>query len=67
MAAGSNIIEKHFTLTRDQEGPDHKLSAEPEMLKKIVEQAKKIKKILGEKHLGIKDCEGSAKVFRRPS
>ena len=67
VAAGSNIIEKHFTLTRDQEGPDHKLSAEPEMLKKIVEQAKKIKKILGEKHLGIKDCEGSAKVFRRPS
>lgn len=67
IAAGSSIVEKHFTLTRNQEGPDHSLSAEPAMLKEIVVQSKKIKNIFGEEFLGIRNSENSAKIFRRSS
>lgn len=34
---GAKIIEKHFTLDRSMEGPDHKASLEPDELKKFVE------------------------------
>ena len=44
VASGSTIIEKHFTLSREDEGPDHKLSADPKMLKEIVSQIKNIKR-----------------------
>ena len=67
IAAGSSIIEKHFTLTRNQKGPDHKLSANPAMMGEIVELSKKIKKIFGKKFLGIRDCEKNTKIFRRLS
>ena len=30
------MIEKHFTLSRDQEGPDHKVSIEPDELRELV-------------------------------
>ena len=30
---GANIIERHFTLDKSLEGPDHILSSEPEELK----------------------------------
>lgn len=36
-AAGAEIIEKHFTLDRMAEGPDHKLSAEPADLAQLVD------------------------------
>jgi N-acetylneuraminate synthase len=44
---GAVIIEKHFTLDRSLQGPDHKASLEPNELKKMVEEIKNIKKALG--------------------
>lgn len=35
---GAVVIEKHFTLDRKMEGPDHKASLEPEELKGMVEK-----------------------------
>ena len=35
VALGANIIEKHFTLNKEQIGPDHSLSADPSELEKI--------------------------------
>lgn len=35
-ALGAEIIEKHFTLDRTMEGPDHKASLEPDELKAMV-------------------------------
>ena len=40
-AVGANIIEKHFTLSKKDEGPDHSLSADPQELKVISEGIKK--------------------------
>ena len=51
----------------EDEGPDHKLSADPKMLKEIVNQIKNIKKIFGEKFLGVRKNEENTKIFRRPS
>ena len=39
-ALGAKIIEKHFTIDKSLNGPDHKLSADPYELKKLVKQVK---------------------------
>lgn len=46
-AMGAIIIEKHFTLDRDMEGPDHKASLEPEELKLMVQSIRNVEKALG--------------------
>ena len=48
ISLGANLIERHFTLDRAMEGPDHILSSEPEEMKKLVEYAKLIPKMLGD-------------------
>lgn len=47
VALGAKIIEKHFTLSRDMEGPDHKASLEPDELKALVSAIRNIEKALG--------------------
>lgn len=47
VAMGATIIEKHFTLNRNMEGPDHKASLEPEELKKMVDSIRNIEMALG--------------------
>lgn len=46
-ALGAAVIEKHFTLDRGMEGPDHKASLEPEELKQMVTSIRNIEKALG--------------------
>lgn len=46
-ALGAVVIEKHFTLDCNMEGPDHKASLEPEALKKMVEQIRLVEQALG--------------------
>lgn len=48
VAMGAEIIEKHFTLDRTMEGPDHKASLEPAELKQMVEQIRHIEAGLGD-------------------
>lgn len=36
VALGASVIEKHFTLSRNLEGPDHKASLEPQELKEMM-------------------------------
>ncbi len=47
VALGAQIIEKHFTLDKNMEGPDHKASLEPNELKKMVDSIRIIEKTLG--------------------
>ena len=47
VALGAAIIEKHFTLDRNMEGPDHKASLEPHELAKMVKSIRNIEKALG--------------------
>lgn len=66
VALGAEIIEKHFTLDRTMEGPDHKASLEPAELKLMVQQIRNIEKALGD---GIKQPNKSeaenAKVVQK--
>ena len=47
VARGAGVIEKHFTLDRNMEGPDHKASMEPEAFKKMVQAIRHIETALG--------------------
>jgi sialic acid synthase SpsE len=47
-ALGSVCIEKHFTLSHDLEGPDHKASAEPDELRQLVAAVTAVKTALGD-------------------
>jgi N,N'-diacetyllegionaminate synthase len=47
VAMGASIIEKHFTLDRTMEGPDHKASLEPFELKKMIKGIRNIEMALG--------------------
>lgn len=47
-ALGAVVIEKHFTLDKTMEGPDHKASLEPDELKAMVSAIRNIEKSLGD-------------------
>ena len=47
VAMGASIIEKHFTLDKNMEGPDHKASLEPHELKAMVQAIRNIEIALG--------------------
>ena len=47
VALGADIIEKHFTLDRKLEGPDHPYALEPEELKIMVKGIRDVEKALG--------------------
>ena len=47
VALGATVIEKHFTLDRNMEGPDHKASLEPNELKAMVNAIRNIEQALG--------------------
>ena len=46
-ALGATIIEKHFTLNKDMEGPDHKASLEPSELNEMIRSIRNIEVALG--------------------
>ena len=47
VALGATIIEKHFTLDRNMDGPDHKASLEPDELAAMVSAIRNIEQALG--------------------
>lgn len=47
VALGAKVIEKHFTLSRDMEGPDHIASLEPGELKDMVQSIRNIEIAIG--------------------
>ena len=52
VALGAKVIEKHFTLDRTMDGPDHKASLEPSELKTMVDAIRNIELSMG---TGIKE------------
>lgn len=47
VALGAKVIEKHFTLDKDMEGPDHSSSLEPYELKNLVNSIKNVELAIG--------------------
>lgn len=46
-AMGANVVERHFTLDKNAEGPDHIISATPEEMKYIVDSIREIEMMKG--------------------
>lgn len=49
VAKGATLIEKHFTLDKNMEGPDHKASLEPDELAEMSVAIRQVEKALGSK------------------
>ena len=47
VAAGSTLLEKHFTLSKKRKGFDHKISLEPKEFKNMVNKIRLAEKIMG--------------------
>ena len=58
VAMGAKVIEKHFTIDCNMEGPDHKISLEPGNLKAMINSIRNIEKAMGD---GIKNPSPSEK------
>lgn len=48
VSLGASIIEKHFTLDKNMQGPDHKASLELDELKQMVKMIRNIEKAMGD-------------------
>jgi N,N'-diacetyllegionaminate synthase len=66
-ALGAEVIEKHFTLDRKMEGPDHKASLEPQELMQMVVGIRKIESALGSKIKQVSESEKENLVIARRS
>jgi len=67
VALGATIIEKHFTLDRTMEGPDHKASLEPGELKAMVNAIRNIEAALGDGIKRTSPSEQKNKLIARKS
>jgi len=62
---GACLIEKHFTLDKEMEGWDHKVSATKDEMKVIVEGSKRIVEVMGSFRISATESDEKKKEFRR--
>ena len=62
---GACVIEKHFTLSRNELSPDRSFSLEPSEFKEMVNAVRTAEKAIGEVYYGLTKSEKESRVFRR--
>lgn len=67
VAMGACVIEKHFTLDKNMEGPDHKASLEPHELKAMVKAIRDLEIALGDGIKQLSKSESKNKPIARKS
>ena len=65
VSLGASAIEKHFTLSRAEKGPDSSFSMEPDELLDLVTQTNNAKASLGTASFDRPDIESDNKLYRR--
>jgi pseudaminic acid synthase len=65
VSLGACIIEKHFTLSRTDGGPDSAFSLEPQEFKQMVEAVRVAEKAIGSVSYALDPQEAPSRVFRR--
>jgi sialic acid synthase SpsE len=65
VALGACIVEKHFTKSRQIEGPDSSFSMEPDELRQLVEAVRAAEKAVGRVTYKLTEKEHNSRVFRR--
>jgi sialic acid synthase SpsE len=67
IALGAKIIEKHFTLSNDDKGPDHKFSMTPKTWREMVEASRELELSMGTDIKKIEKNELNTCVVQRRS
>lgn len=67
VALGATVIEKHFTLDKNMEGPDHKASLEPPELRAMVRSIRRIEQALGSGQKTVSASEAPNRAVARKS
>lgn len=62
-----SMIEKHFTLSKNLPGPDHKMSINPEELKILCNSVRRAEKMLGSYEKIVTESEESNRIWARKS
>ena len=65
VALGASVIEKHFTLSRSDKGPDSEFSIEPNELKQLCSTCHEAWQSLGQGNFTPQPAEENSRVFRR--
>lgn len=65
VALGGAVIEKHFTLSRADGGPDAPFSLEPDEFKRLVDDCKNAWRAIGKVNYGLLGSEQGSKLYRR--
>jgi N-acetylneuraminate synthase len=65
IALGGRVVEKHFTLSRADGGPDAPFSLEPHEFRTLVEDCKRAWRSLGHATYDLQGCEQRSVAFRR--
>jgi len=65
VALGACIVEKHFTLSRKNPGPDNSFSLEPHEFQAMVEAIRGVENALGTVSYDVTEHEKASRVFRR--
>ena len=66
VSKGAKIIEKHFTLNKDSNGPDHKASLEPNEFLNMVKMIRKFEIMNGDGIKKLQQCEkANLKIARK--
>lgn len=65
VSLGACLIEKHFTLDKEMEGWDHKVSATKDEMNEIVVGSKRIVKALGSHRITATESDEKKREFRR--
>ena len=67
VALGARVIEKHFTINKNFNGPDHKASFNPDEFKTLVKNIRNIEIILGKNKKFVTSSEKKNKLLVRKS
>lgn len=67
VALGATVIEKHFTLDKTMQGPDHRASLEPAELSELVYQIRTIEKAMGDGSKNVTSSEIKNQEIARKS
>lgn len=67
VAMGATVIEKHFTLDKNMEGPDHRASLNPDELKAMVIAIRNVEKAMGDGYKKLSPSETENKKVIRKS
>lgn len=65
VALGACVVEKHFTLSRSEPGPDSTFSMEPDEFRAMVDAIRMTEKALGKVNYQVSPKEAKSRVFRR--